>query len=65
VALVERAAAEAPGSRTPWLEDALDSGVPSRKHNREAFDVYEDALNRAVDGDPASEAVARQLRERL
>ena len=63
--LVERAAAEAVGSRLPWLKDALESRTPSRRHNRGEHDEYEDALNRAVEGDPATDEVVRKLRERL
>jgi hypothetical protein len=63
--LVERAAAEAVGSRLPWLEDALESRTPSRKHNAAEHDEYEDALNRAVEGDPATDKAVTSLRERL
>jgi len=64
-ALVERASAEPVGSRLPWLEDALESRTPSRKNNPTEHDEYEDALNRAVEGDPATDDVVRTLRERL
>jgi hypothetical protein len=64
-ALVERAASEPSGSRVPWLEDALESGTPSRKHNRNEHDEYEDALNRAVEGDAATDQIVRRLRGKL
>jgi hypothetical protein len=64
-ALVERAAAEAIGSRLPWIEDALESRTPSRKNNATEHDEYGDALNRAVEGDPSTDAAVTQLRERL
>ncbi len=64
-ALVERAAAEPVGSRLPWLEDALESRTPSRKNNTTEHDEYGDALDRAVEGDKATDEAVTQLRERL
>ncbi len=64
-ALVERAAEEPSGSRLDWLEDALASGAPSRKHNPTEHGEYEDALNRAVEGDAATDDIVRRLRNRL
>ena len=64
-ALVERAATEPVGERLPWLVDALASGAPSSKHSRSDHDEYQDALNRAVDGDPATDDAVRELRGKL
>lgn len=64
-ALVERAAAEAVGARAPWLEAALPSRAPSKKHERRAYDDYEAALNTAVGGDSSVDDIVRELRQQL
>ncbi len=64
-ALVERAAAEAVDARVPWLEAAMASRAPSKKHERRAYDDYEAALNAAVDGDSSVDNIVRELRQQL
>lgn len=64
-ALVERAAAEAVGTRAPWLDLALASRAPSKKNERRSYDDYEVALNAAVEGDSSVDDIVRELRQRL
>jgi hypothetical protein len=64
LALVARASREPVGSRADWLTEASAWHVPKRG-NAEQYEAYGKALDAAMEGDPAAEAVVRELRLRL